>query len=45
MYVPQPKLAILRRKKAESRHYTHFLANVLNNLPDIQILHFKIDVM
>ena len=29
----------------ESSHYTHFLANVLNNLPDNLILHFKIDVM
>ena len=29
----------------KSSYYTHFLANVLNNLPDIQILHFEIDVM
>ena len=29
----------------ESSHYTDFLANVLNNLSDIQILHFNIDVM
>ena len=29
----------------ESSHYTHFLANVLNNLPDNLTLHLKIDVM
>ena len=29
----------------ESSHYTHFLANVLNNLSDIQIFHFNTDVM
>ena len=29
----------------ESSHYTHFLHSVLNNLSDIQILHFNIDVM
>ena len=29
----------------ESSHYTHFLAYVLNNLSDIQILHFNIDTM
>ena len=27
----------------ESSHYTHFLANTLNNLSDIQILNFNID--
>ena len=29
----------------ESSHYTHFLHSVLNNLSDIQILHFNIYVM
>ena len=29
----------------QTSQYTHFLANVLNNLSDIQILHFNIDVM
>ena len=29
----------------QTSHYTHFLANVLNNSSDIQILHFNIDVM
>ena len=29
----------------ESGHFTHFLANVLNNSSDIQILNFNIDVM
>ena len=29
----------------ESSHYMHFLANVLNNLSDIKILHFNIDTM
>ena len=29
----------------ENSHYTSYLANVLNNLSDIQIIHFNIDFM